>query len=87
MRPDFLIVGAAKSGTTSLSKYIGEHPQIEIVSNQLEYFGEFWNHATGKMTEEEHLNLFSDISSEIMAGEKSVSYLYSPYMVESGPWH
>jgi len=33
--PDFVIVGAAKSGTTSLSKYLGEHPQIEIVSKRI----------------------------------------------------
>ena len=26
--PDFLIVGAAKSGTTSLYHYLSEHPQI-----------------------------------------------------------
>lgn len=26
--PNFLIVGAAKSGTTSLSKYLGQHPDI-----------------------------------------------------------
>lgn len=26
--PDFFIVGAAKSGTTSLAKYLGEHPNI-----------------------------------------------------------
>lgn len=28
--PDFFIVGAAKSGTTSLAKYLSEHPQIYI---------------------------------------------------------
>ena len=28
MLPNFLIVGAAKAGTTSLFEYLGEHPQI-----------------------------------------------------------
>jgi len=27
---DFLIVGAAKSGTTSLHYYLGQHPYIEM---------------------------------------------------------
>lgn len=29
-KPNFLIVGAAKAGTTSLAKYLGEHPDIFI---------------------------------------------------------
>jgi hypothetical protein len=75
--PDFLIVGAAKSGTTSLSHYLSEHPAIEIVSNRLEYFGEFSNPSIGRLAEEEYLHYFSEIPQQIRAGEKSVSYLYS----------
>jgi hypothetical protein len=26
--PDFLIIGAAKSGTTTLYKYLDKHPQV-----------------------------------------------------------
>lgn len=28
--PDFIIIGAAKSGTTSLAQYLGQHPQIHM---------------------------------------------------------
>lgn len=30
--PDFFIVGAAKSGTTSLAKYLGNHPEVHAPS-------------------------------------------------------
>lgn len=39
--PDFLILGAAKAGTTSLAAYLGQHPEIfmspvkEILRSQL----------------------------------------------------
>ena len=29
-RPNFLIVGAAKSGTTSIANYLSQHPQVYI---------------------------------------------------------
>ena len=28
--PDFLIIGAAKSGTTSLYHYLGQHPDVFV---------------------------------------------------------
>jgi hypothetical protein len=28
MLPNFLLIGAAKSGTTSLYRYLGQHPEI-----------------------------------------------------------
>lgn len=38
-KPNFLIVGAAKAGTTSLAKYLNEHPQIFIPEKkELRYF-------------------------------------------------
>lgn len=36
--PDFLIVGAAKSGTTSLYHYIKDHPQIFMSKNKEPWF-------------------------------------------------
>lgn len=75
--PYFLIVGAAKSGTTSLSHYLNQHPQIEIVSNRLEHFGEYTNAMMPDLSQDEYLDLFSTIPNEKIAGEKSVSYLYS----------
>ena len=75
--PDFIIVGAAKSGTTSLANYLAAHPFVEIVSDRLEFFGEYWNPAVGCMSMQEYLDKFANIPNHVMAGEKSVSYLYS----------
>ena len=75
--PDFLIVGAAKSGTSSLASYLDAHPGITMVSNRLEYFGEFGNPSLGDISREEYLEYFAPVPPEVLAGEKSVSYLYS----------
>lgn len=80
--PDFVIVGAAKSGTTSLSNYLDGHPQITVVSNRLEFFGEYENPAFSRMRLDDYLDLFQDCPDEVVAGEKSVSYLYSEKAAE-----
>ena len=28
--PDFLVIGAGKSGTTSIDKYLGQHPHVFV---------------------------------------------------------
>jgi len=75
--PDFLIVGAAKSGTTFLAHYLDQHPDIEIVSNRLEHFGEYSNVMMPDLSKDKYLNLFRNIPQNTVAGEKSASYLYS----------
>ena len=41
--PDFLIIGAARSGTTSLYQYLAQHPNIEpCVVKQLHFFDEYY---------------------------------------------
>lgn len=45
--PDFLIIGAARSGTTSLYQYLVQHPSIEpCVVKQLHFFDEYYNRGT-----------------------------------------
>jgi len=75
--PNFIIVGAAKSGTTSLCNYLSMHPFVEIVSERLEFFGEYCNPSIGKIDKNKYLNMFKSLPKHIIAGEKSVSYLYS----------
>jgi len=76
-KPDFLIVGAAKSGTTSLCRYLSEYSSIKIVSERLEFFGEYLNPAFGNLSLKEYLKYFENVADNQIAGEKSVSYLYS----------
>ena len=41
MRPDFIVIGAMKSGTTSLYRYLRDHPQIQMSTpKELHFFSE-----------------------------------------------
>lgn len=43
VRPDFLIIGAQRSGTTSVFRYLSEHPQIRPSSwKEVHYFDKHW---------------------------------------------
>lgn len=45
--PDFMIIGAAKAGTTSLFQYLSQHPEIVPTSKkELQYFG-MWGSRKG----------------------------------------
>jgi len=82
-KPDFIIIGAAKSGTTSLARYLGSHPKIKVVGERLEFFGEYSNPRFGKIDADEYVNLMQVEGNEnCMIGEKSVSYLYSKSAAE-----
>ena len=43
--PNFLVVGAMKSGTTSLITYLGSHPEIYARRDEVHYFDR--HHALG----------------------------------------
>ena len=72
-KPNFFIVGAAKSGTTSLADYIGQHPSV-YMSPVKEPF--FFVEDYGWSNEAEYLDLFSDVTNENAIGEASTGYLY-----------
>jgi uncharacterized protein with GYD domain len=80
-RPNFVILGAPKCGTTALSEYLREHPRV-FVSRPKEphYFCDDWDYyyAPGERTQEHYLHLFDDATDDHLAiGEASVWYLYS----------
>ena len=80
-QPNFFIVGAPKCGTTALSEYLREHPQV-FVSQPKEphYFcADFdYYYAPGECRLEHYLRLFDDAGEQHRAvGEASVWYLYS----------
>jgi hypothetical protein len=89
--PDFLIIGAGKSGTTSLDKYLKQHPQIFIpkvkepnfygyehnTARDFENDPEELEHFQGSITElEPYLDLFKDASPTQLKGETSNTYMY-----------
>lgn len=88
--PNFLMVGAPKAGTTSIAKYLGEHPDIYI-SDEKEPFYFLPNILKdtnpkdpmyGAIKERAHLDktsylkLFEGATTEKMRGEATVHYLY-----------
>ena len=78
-RPDFFIVGAAKSGTTSMHDYLRQHPAVFMPAiKELNYFGSDRpsRHST-RMTLDEYLANFASAPAGGRVGEASVSYLRS----------
>ena len=78
--PDFIIIGAAKCGTTSLYKYLSYHPQILLPNKkELRFFDK--NFQRGY---EWYLAQFPRIGDrpELLTGEASPSYLFSPHVAQ-----
>ncbi|NRA10447.1 MAG: sulfotransferase [Crocinitomicaceae bacterium] len=87
--PNFLIVGAAKAGTTSIAKYLEEHPEIFISKEKEPFY--FVRDSFNKIPKEDlmlpiiekkfhtdsesYFSLFDGVT-EKRSGEASVHYLY-----------
>ena len=79
-KPDFFIVGAAKSGTTSLYAYLQEHPEVHMCEpKEPWFFGEEQDRHPLKQfrTIAEYMKLFKGAPDNHRAGEASPSYLCS----------
>jgi Sulfotransferase domain len=75
--PNFLIVGAAKSGTSSLYEYLSQHPDVYLCPvKEPCYFSDGNPHLV--RTDLEYEALFDGRTSEKAVGEASASYLYDP---------
>jgi hypothetical protein len=73
--PDFFICGAAKSGTTSLFNYVGQHPAIYTPERKEPgYFSAL----RPLQSPYQYRKLFDDASKRHKAGEASGAYLTSP---------
>ncbi|HEX9660552.1 MAG TPA: sulfotransferase [Rhodothermales bacterium] len=90
--PDFLVVGAAKSGTTSLYHLLRQHPDVfmsavkepgffALKNRDLQFNGPGDMNAIGRCSVnslETYTALFDEAGSGVAAGEASNIYLYSP---------
>lgn len=75
-RPNFLIIGAAKSGTTSLFMYLKQHPNIFMTDPKEPcYFDENVNWEKG---EEWYFSLFKEAREDQICGEASTNYTRWP---------
>ena len=77
--PDFFLVGAAKSGTTSLFRYLAQHPSIFVPwKKEPNYFADPTVHGGGEYsTLDAYLRLYQDCPHDVRAGDGSASYLPS----------
>ena len=88
--PNFLVIGAAKAGTTSLYSYLKEHPQIYMSPHKEPRFFALEEETIdfrgpGDLTRfrfvtdiESYRALFEGVSNEVAIGEASPWYLYVP---------
>ena len=83
--PDFLFVGAARAGTTSLHAYLDQHPQLFLPGNKEPSFfifdGDDQAYVNGKFafavrSFRNYEKLFSPAKSSQKIGEMSTPYLY-----------
>lgn len=78
-RPSFLVIGAMKTGTTSLYEYMRGHPQIFMpATKEVNFFNPLRNWRRGIEWYEEQ---FRDASDDALAiGEASTSYTKFPWI-------
>lgn len=86
--PDFLIVGAAKSGTSSLHAYLKQHPEIFLPQgwkelwfwhqnrNENKAIYNYWDRSRIPQNIDEYLEYFNDALPGQLTGEVCPSYLY-----------
>ena len=75
-RPDFMIIGAMKSATTSLHAYLQSHPGVFMpVQKELNFFSDLGQWARGPAFYE---GFFDDAASGAVTGEASPDYSKFP---------
>jgi len=86
--PDFIIVGAQKSGTTSLYNYLKQHPNVFSTSKkEIEFFdwgfwrGEYWYRSYFPSI---FLKFFMKklCNKEFVTGEASPDYIFHPFAAQ-----
>ena len=76
--PNLFLVGAAKSGTTSMENYLSEHPEIYFSpESEVHHFGRDLHIKYRVSDRSEYLRLFADAGDAVAVGEKSIGYLFS----------
>lgn len=71
--PTFLLIGAMKSGTTSLTRYLGRHPDVFMLDREVSYFDQHWDRGP-----EWYRTQFAAARGQTARGESSPGYLFDP---------
>jgi Sulfotransferase family len=91
MLPNFIVIGAAKAGTTSLHWYLAEHPSVFMTPTKDPSYFAYGLDAHGKLlwgdpefhrfpvkSLVEYERLFADVGGAVAVGEASTMYLECP---------
>src|SRR6056297_204893 len=78
-KPNFFIIGAPKCGTTSMARYLGEHPDIFFSDpKEPNFFNTDFSEKIRITTEiKEYLKLFQGADKYRRVGEGTVWYFFS----------
>lgn len=90
--PNFLIIGTAKAGTTSLHHYLDQHPDIFMCRKKDTFFFNFdgrdpdyggpsdndWYRGRAVVHRDDYEALFDGVTTEMAIGEACPQYLYDP---------
>ncbi len=77
-KPNFFIVGAAKSGTTAMDTYLRRHPEVYMAAKEPHYFANDLLEAGNPALDwDRYDRLFDGVGNEKIIGESSVFYLFS----------
>lgn len=83
-KPNFFIIGAPKCGTTSIAKWLSEHPQIYFSPRKEPHYFNTDEDYLWRPSYEEYLQLFEKATPQHKCiGEGSVYYLYSKVAVSN----
>jgi hypothetical protein len=70
--PNFLIIGALRSGTTSLARYLGAHPDVFMASQkEVRYFDRRFQRGLAWYRRQ-----FADVTTQSAVGESTPGYMY-----------
>ena len=68
--PDFIVAGAARSGTTSIARYLGAHPELWMSPvKEIRFFNKHYEQGTDWYRQQ-----FADAPSDALAGEATPAY-------------
>jgi hypothetical protein len=83
LKPDFFIVGAPKSATTSLFSYLKQHPDVFLPKKELYYFCSDLTFLAPPLPEDIYLSYYTEAKGQKAVGEASVYYLVSMHAAAS----
>lgn len=82
--PDFIIVGAPKCGTTALTSYLGQSPEIFIPKiKEPHFFCEDFDSFRRIKSAADYRSLYNSVKPRQKTGDASVWYLYSTTAAEA----